>query len=108
MTPSRLSSLIREGLAENPDLVLLTGDYLTGETNSLEARHQLVEAFRPLQQWPRAAGRVFACVGNHDYENLVRRCVASSSLVFFPLIRRSHRAGHGQERVRGAENHTVD
>jgi len=50
-------------LAREPDLVLLTGDYLTMEGNGTPGA--LAEALRPLKEAP---GRCFAIFGNHDHE----------------------------------------
>ena len=46
-----------------PDLVLLTGDFLTMESNATPGA--LAEALSPLRE---AAGRCFAIFGNHDHE----------------------------------------
>lgn len=61
----RLQRRIRKLLAYRPDLVLLTGDYLTMEGNGSPG--SLAEALRPLRAY---AGRCFACLGNHDHEAL--------------------------------------
>jgi len=50
-------------LACDPDLVLLTGDYLTMEGNGTPGA--LAKALRPLRH---AEGRCFAILGNHDHE----------------------------------------
>ncbi len=47
----------------NPDLVLLTGDYLTRESNGVKGA--LASALEPLSALP---GRCFAIFGNHDHE----------------------------------------
>lgn len=63
MPESRLRAICERAVAENPDLILLTGDYLT-----FESQHEasaLTRALAPLQKMP---GRVFACRGNHDLE----------------------------------------
>ena len=44
-------------------------DYITGETNHESTRRELLDAFQPLAGWRYAKERVFACMGNHDYEN---------------------------------------
>jgi predicted MPP superfamily phosphohydrolase len=54
---------IDELLDHEPDLVLLTGDFLTMEGNGTPGA--LAEALAPVQ---RAAGRCFAIFGNHDHE----------------------------------------
>jgi predicted MPP superfamily phosphohydrolase len=50
-------------LASEPDLVLLTGDFLTMEGHGSPGA--LAAAFEPLS---RAAGRCYAIFGNHDHE----------------------------------------
>ena len=59
----RLSRRLEELLAHDPDLVLLTGDFLTMEGNGTPGC--LTEALEPLK---RIEGRCFACFGNHDHE----------------------------------------
>jgi hypothetical protein len=63
MSVKRLRFLCERAVAKKPDLVLLTGDFLTMESQEHE-RH-LAEALSPLCALP---GRVFACRGNHDLE----------------------------------------
>ncbi len=65
MSEKRLHAIAERAAKANPDLVLLTGDFLTME--SYEARASLARAFEPLKALP---GRVFACLGNHDHESL--------------------------------------
>jgi hypothetical protein len=59
----RLRRQIDDLVALEPDLVLLTGDFLTME--GAATRGALAEAFAPLA---RARGRSFAVFGNHDHE----------------------------------------
>jgi hypothetical protein len=59
----RLRRRIDELLDHEPDLVLLTGDFLTMEGNGTPGA--LCEAFAPLRRVP---GRAFAIFGNHDHE----------------------------------------
>jgi predicted MPP superfamily phosphohydrolase len=63
MSVDRLRKICERAVERNPDLVLLTGDFLTMESQS-DPRH-LDEAFAPLAAM---RGRVFACMGNHDHE----------------------------------------
>jgi predicted MPP superfamily phosphohydrolase len=62
---ARLRRRIEALLARDPDLVLLTGDFLTMEGQGSPGA--LSEALRPLQS---AAGRCYAIFGNHDHEAL--------------------------------------
>ncbi len=72
MPVARLERICKRIVEEDPDLVLLTGDFLTMESQR-DARY-LSEALAPLRQLP---GRVFACMGNHDHEAplVVRRAL---------------------------------
>jgi predicted MPP superfamily phosphohydrolase len=63
MPVARLRRIAERAVAREPDLILLTGDFLTMESQS-DPRH-LAEAFAPLAAY---SGRVFACRGNHDLE----------------------------------------
>jgi predicted MPP superfamily phosphohydrolase len=63
MSEKRLRSIAERAVAAEPDLVFLTGDFLTMESH--DARASLARALEPLAQLP---GRVFACLGNHDHE----------------------------------------
>jgi len=59
----RMRRRLDELLDHEPDLVLLTGDFLTMESNGTPGA--LAEALAPVK---RAAGRSFAIFGNHDHE----------------------------------------
>jgi len=59
----RLERRIAGLLAHDPDLVLLTGDFLTMESNGSQGA--LARALSPLAKLP---GRCFAIFGNHDHE----------------------------------------
>lgn len=63
MSIERLRSICERAVAMNPDLVLLTGDFLTMESQS--DPRVLSEALAPLKS---LKGRTFACMGNHDHE----------------------------------------
>ena len=63
MSVARLRRISERAVAANPDLVLLTGDFLTMESQS--DPDLLLDALEPLKKLP---GRVFACNGNHDHE----------------------------------------
>jgi predicted MPP superfamily phosphohydrolase len=63
MPVARLRRIAERAVAQQPDLILLTGDFLTMESQD-DPRH-LAEALAPLASY---AGRVFACRGNHDLE----------------------------------------
>jgi predicted MPP superfamily phosphohydrolase len=63
MSERRLRRICARAVAREPDLVLLTGDFLTMESNG--SPEALASALAPLQP---LAGRTFACRGNHDLE----------------------------------------
>ena len=60
---AKLRRVIDDLLRHDPDLVLLTGDFLTMEGSG--SRGALSEALAPLR---RVAGRSFAVFGNHDHD----------------------------------------
>jgi uncharacterized protein len=63
MSIERLRRICQRAVERDPDLVLLTGDFLTME--SQRDPSILAEALAPLAA---LEGRVFACRGNHDHE----------------------------------------
>lgn len=63
MPEARLRKIAERAVAASPDLVFLTGDFLTMESHT--AVEELGRALAPLAALP---GRVFACFGNHDHE----------------------------------------
>ncbi|NOY92150.1 MAG: phosphodiesterase [Deltaproteobacteria bacterium] len=63
MSVARLKRIAQRAVEHEPDLILLTGDFLTMESNG--DPDALAEALSPLGAMP---GRVFACRGNHDLE----------------------------------------
>ena len=60
---AKLRRVIDELLRHEPDLVLLTGDFLTMEGSG--TRGALTAALAPLQ---RVRGRAYAVFGNHDHD----------------------------------------
>jgi predicted MPP superfamily phosphohydrolase len=73
MSVARLARICERAVARDPDLILLTGDFLTME--SQRNPEHLERALAPLAA---AKGRVFACFGNHDHEapEIVRGALA--------------------------------
>ncbi len=63
MSVARLRRIAQRAVDAKPDLVFLTGDFLTMESHS--DPDLLRDALAPLQALP---GRTFACHGNHDHE----------------------------------------
>jgi len=63
MSERRLRKICERAVARQPDLILLTGDFLTMETH-----HEVDMLARALAPLRALEGRVFACRGNHDLE----------------------------------------
>lgn len=63
MSVARLRKICERAIAREPDLIVLTGDFLTMESQHNPAL--LADALAPLRA---LRGRVFACFGNHDHE----------------------------------------
>ena len=74
---ARLRAIVDELVERGPDLVLLTGDFLTMESNASVGA--LGEALSPLRRLP---GRCFAIFGNHDHEapDVVRAGLAEAGV----------------------------
>ena len=77
MSVRRLRRIAQRAVESNPDLVLLTGDFLTMESHS--DPDLLLDALEPLRALP---GKVFACNGNHDHEapSVVARAMAQNGI----------------------------
>lgn len=73
----RMRALIHDLVDHDPDLVLLTGDFLTMESNATPGA--LAQALEPLQ---RVRGRCYAIFGNHDHEapEEVRAALAANDI----------------------------
>ncbi len=76
MSQRRLEQLCQRAVDAEPDLILLTGDYLTFATN--HDTDTLAEALAPLRGHP----HVYACPGNHDHEapETVQRALARAGV----------------------------
>ena len=77
MSVARLKAIATRAVAAQPDLVFLTGDFLTMESQRDPAL--LLDALSPLADM---RGRVFACLGNHDHEapEIVARALRESGV----------------------------
>jgi predicted MPP superfamily phosphohydrolase len=95
MSVARLRRIAERAVQAKPDLVFLTGDFLTMESHA--DPDLLLSALEPLRALP---GRVFACHGNHDHEapDVVARALARNGIKL--LVDTSHEveteAGHVQ------------
>jgi len=78
MSVNRLRRIAQDAVEKKPDLVLLTGDFLTMESQS--DPELLRRAFEPLRAMK---GRVLACHGNHDHEapETVRTALEANDIV---------------------------
>ena len=77
MSVGRLRRIAERAVKAEPDLVFLTGDFLTMESQS--DPDLLLSALEPLRALP---GKVFACHGNHDHEApaVVARALARNGI----------------------------
>jgi uncharacterized protein len=77
MSVERLRRICERAVLRQPDLVVLTGDFLTMESHSRP--ELLAAALEPLRA---IEGRAFACLGNHDHEALatVERALAQNGV----------------------------
>ncbi len=77
MSVARLRRIAARAVAKSPDLIFLTGDFLTMESQSDPSL--LRRALEPLAAMP---GKVFACHGNHDHEapETVARALADNGV----------------------------
>jgi predicted MPP superfamily phosphohydrolase len=85
MSVARLRRIAERAVQAKPDLVFLTGDFLTMESHADPAL--LLSALEPLRALP---GKVFACHGNHDHEapDVVARALARNGIKL--LVDTSH------------------
>jgi predicted MPP superfamily phosphohydrolase len=77
MSVARLRRIAARAVEKDPDLIFLTGDFLTMESQS--DPELLRRALEPLRAMP---GKVFACRGNHDLEApaTVARALAANGI----------------------------
>jgi predicted MPP superfamily phosphohydrolase len=77
MSVKRLERICTRAVERDPDLILLTGDFLTVDSN-----HDQTALRRALAPLAAARGRVFACLGNHDHEapRVVRQALSEAGV----------------------------
>jgi uncharacterized protein len=105
MSAGRLRALVERAVAQDPDLVLLTGDFVTMESH--RAGPDLAHALEPLRALP---GRAFACMGNHDYEakDMVESALASAGVRLLVDAAETVQTGAGAVQVLGLDFHFRD
>jgi predicted MPP superfamily phosphohydrolase len=77
MSEAMLFAICERAVARDPDLILLTGDFLTVESN--QDGDALRRALVPLRAFQ---GKTFACFGNHDHEapEIVRQALVENGV----------------------------
>ncbi len=77
MSVERMRGICERAVAKAPDLIVITGDFLTMESQT--DPQTLLDALEPLASFE---GRVFACFGNHDHEapQIVRDACAAHGI----------------------------
>ena len=100
MPVHRLRRRIEALLAHRPDLVLLTGDFLTMEGRGSPGA--LAESLAPLRA---AAGRCVAILGNHDHEALgeVRAALAANGVALLVDAERCVETAWGPVQIVGSD-----
>jgi uncharacterized protein len=102
MSVARLRKICERAVARDPDLVFLTGDFLTMESQR-DAAH-LTEALAPLRAM---RGKVFACLGNHDHEalDLVVRALAENDVTLLVDDETTVETAAGKVQIVGMDFH---
>lgn len=98
----RLERRVAELAAHEPDLVLLTGDFLTMESNGTPGA--LARALSPLEK---LHGRCFAIYGNHDHEapEEVQRALAATGIPLLVDAEALIETGAGSVQIVGADHY---
>jgi predicted MPP superfamily phosphohydrolase len=102
MSVRRLQRICERAVARDPDLIVLTGDFLTMESQS-DPDH-LRRALSPLRA---AKGKVFACLGNHDHEALeiVRNALAKNDVTLLVDEATTIATSAGEVQIVGVDFH---
>jgi hypothetical protein len=100
MSVARLRRISERAVERQPDLVLLTGDFLTMESQS--DPELLADALAPLAGLP---GRCFACFGNHDHEapETVRAALAKAGVTLLMDDAREVQTAAGPVQILGMD-----
>jgi predicted MPP superfamily phosphohydrolase len=96
----RLKRLVADLVDHSPDLVLLTGDFLTMESNATPGA--LADALAPLRA---LSGRCYAIFGNHDHEapDEVRHGLAANGIQLLIDDCAVHETAFGPVQIVGAD-----
>jgi predicted MPP superfamily phosphohydrolase len=100
MSVARLRRIAARAVAKAPDVILLTGDFLTMESQrDVDA---FTRALEPLRTMP---GKVFACLGNHDHEapDTVARGLAANGVTLLVDDERTIETDAGPVQIVGAD-----
>jgi predicted MPP superfamily phosphohydrolase len=101
MSFERLSGLVKLVNEQRPDLIVVTGDFVTAEAKRED--RDLVEALSVLE----APDGAVAVLGNHDYiadENLVRRIIRDGGLTELSNDLLTLRRGEGALHIAGVDD----
>jgi predicted MPP superfamily phosphohydrolase len=100
MSVARLRRIAQRAVSAKPDLVFLTGDFLTMESHS--DPDLLLTALEPLRALP---GKVFACHGNHDHEapDVVARALSKNGIVLLVDEERDVKTDAGPVQIVGMD-----
>lgn len=100
MSVARLRRIAERAVEARPDLVLLTGDFLTMESQS--DPDLLKDALAPLRA---LSGRVFACNGNHDHEapEIVTRAMRDNGIELLVDEARTVETAAGKVQILGMD-----
>ncbi|HEX3776450.1 MAG TPA: metallophosphoesterase [Polyangiaceae bacterium] len=100
MSVARLRRIAQRAVERKPDLVLLTGDFLTMESQS--DPELLATALAPLAALP---GRCFACFGNHDHEapEIVQHALARAGVTLLVDEARELETAVGRVQILGLD-----
>ncbi|OBU28026.1 hypothetical protein AYY23_08320 [Photobacterium kishitanii] len=105
MSVARLQHICKNAVDKQPDLILLTGDFLTMESKS--SVQILSQSLQPLKDY---SGKVFACMGNHDYEapEIVKTALANNNITLLIDEAQIVQTQLGPVEVIGFDSHAKD
>ncbi len=102
MTPARLQTVVERVNAQQPDLTVITGDFITRRT------HYVADDITAVLRQLRAVDGVLAIPGNHDYYNYqidnVRRMMRDSGITDLSNRVHSIKRGKAQLHISGVDD----